>query len=69
MADSNLEAFYAELDARMAMPDDGNWHNFSDHRRKYCIVHLPARTVGLSLFHLGQLWLVRTSSPNRQPGS
>jgi hypothetical protein len=36
MSNSNLEAFYAELDARMAMPDDGNWHNFSERRRKYC---------------------------------
>jgi hypothetical protein len=35
MSDSNLEAFYAELDARMAMPDAENWHNFSERRRKY----------------------------------
>jgi hypothetical protein len=36
--DSNLEAFYAELDARMTMPDDNNWHNFLERRRKYCTV-------------------------------
>jgi hypothetical protein len=38
MADPNLEAFYAELDARMAMPDE-DWHNFSEHQHnQYCIV-------------------------------
>ncbi|KAH9985908.1 hypothetical protein BJV77DRAFT_1071204 [Russula vinacea] len=31
--DPNLEAFYAELDARMAMPDYWNLSNFFDHRR------------------------------------
>jgi len=36
--DSIPEAFYAELDARMTMPDDNNWHNFFERRRKYCIV-------------------------------
>jgi hypothetical protein len=36
MSDSNLKDFYAELDARMDMPDDENWHNFSGRRRKYC---------------------------------
>ena len=40
MSDSNLEAFYAELDARMAMPDDESWHNLSERRRKYCKVPL-----------------------------
>ncbi|KAH9996416.1 hypothetical protein BJV74DRAFT_883693 [Russula compacta] len=32
MSDSNLEAFYAELDSRMAMSDDENWQNFTEHR-------------------------------------
>ena len=36
-SDSILEAFYAELDARMTMPDDNNWHNLSERQRKYCI--------------------------------
>jgi hypothetical protein len=43
MSDSNLEAFYAELDARMAMPDDGNRHNFSERLRKYCKMPLLAQ--------------------------
>ena len=37
MSDSNLEAFYAELDARMALPDDGNGCIVSGPLPKYCI--------------------------------
>ena len=32
---SDPEDFYAELDARMAMPDE-DWHEFSARGRKYC---------------------------------
>ena len=35
VSDSNLEAFYAELDARMALPDDDNCRNVSERRLKY----------------------------------
>lgn len=49
MADPNLEAFYAELDARMAMPDYWNLSNFFDHRRKYCIMPFPAQNRWLIL--------------------
>lgn len=46
MADPNLEAFYAELDARMAMPDDEDWHNFSEHQHnQYCIVTLSSEPL------------------------
>jgi hypothetical protein len=45
MSNSNLEAFYAELDARMAMPDDRNWHNFSERQRKYCKMPLLAQNA------------------------
>jgi hypothetical protein len=46
MADPNLEAFYAELDARMAMPDDEDWHNFSEHQHnQYCIVNLSSEPL------------------------
>ena len=46
MADPNPEAFYAELDARMAMPDDEDWHNFSEYQRhQYCIVTLSSEPL------------------------
>ncbi|KAF8260080.1 hypothetical protein EI94DRAFT_939123 [Lactarius quietus] len=31
---SSLEDFYQELDARMAFPDDGDWHEFSSSSRR-----------------------------------
>lgn len=46
MSDSNLQAFYAELDARMAFPDDGNCLTVSEPRSKYCITpHLLGRRL------------------------
>lgn len=44
MSDSNLEVFYAELDARMALPDDGNCPDLSERRRRcYITPHLLER--------------------------
>ena len=50
MSDSNLEAFYAELDARMALPDEGHCHNVSERRIKYCTPPHPLRT--LAYYHI-----------------
>ena len=47
MSDSNFEAFYAELDARMAIPDDEDWHNLSERRRK--LVRRCAATLTSSI--------------------
>jgi hypothetical protein len=59
MSDLNPEAFYAELDARMAIPDDDNWHNFSELRRKYCI----------ALFTFQNGWLIPVLVANSTSGS
>ncbi|KAI9435731.1 hypothetical protein H4582DRAFT_1968310 [Lactarius indigo] len=58
---SSLEDFYQELDARMALPDNENWHEFSS--RKQRASHRTAGSISLSHDDVSVSLPVATISP------